>query len=111
MGIGIHFGVSLYEFAPAAAVRIARKVEELGFDSIWCGDHLVLPENLPPRDTARMDFPVRELGANVATARRIFRKGAPMPDLFQWFAFLAGATTRLSFGTAVYLLPMRHPFV
>lgn len=111
MKIGIHFGVALYELAPDASMRIVRKAEELGFDSAWCGDHLVLPASLPLRDLARRDFPVRKLDQNVSTARQIFRQGAPMLDVFQLLSYLSTATTRLRFGTAIYVLPLRDPIV
>lgn len=111
MQIALDFGVLLYEFGPAALVRLARRAEACGFDFIACGDHLVLPEDLPLRDTAHMDKPVARVDASSATARRIFRQGAPMPDVFQWFTWMAAATTRLAFATAIYILPLRHPLV
>lgn len=109
--IGLDFGVLLYEFGPAALARIARRAEALGFDLIACGDHLVLPKTLPFRDTAQLDRPVTSVDASEPTARRIFRQGAPMPDVFQWFAYMAAVTEKIAFATAVYVLPLRHPLV
>ena len=34
-----------------------------------------------------------------------------MPDVWVSFAFMAAATTRLEFGTAIYILALRHPMV
>jgi probable F420-dependent oxidoreductase len=109
--IGLDFGVLLYEFGPDALARIARRAEELGFALIACGDHLVLPAELPLRDTARPDFPIHLIDPKSPTARRIFRVGAPMPDPFQYFTYMAAHTTRLEFSTAIFVMPVRHPLV
>ncbi len=111
MLIGLDFGVLLYEFGPAALVRIAKRAEECGFGLIACGDHLILPDVLPLRDTAHLDKPVSSVSEATLTSRRIFRQGAPMPDVFQWFTYMAAATKRIAFATAIYVLPVRHPLV
>jgi probable F420-dependent oxidoreductase len=41
----IRFGVSLSPHPPADQVALAERVEALGFDSLWCGDHIVF--NIP----------------------------------------------------------------
>lgn len=62
----------------ADAVReTADRVEELGYDSIWVGDHMAWP--------------------------------LPILDPLLQLAQLAIVTRRVLLGTAVYLLPLRHP--
>ncbi len=109
--VGLDFGVLLYEFGPQALVRIARRAEELGFGLIACGDHLILPANLPLRDMAKPDLPIHLIDPKSPTARRIFRVGAPMPDPFQYFTYMAAHTTKLEFSTAIFVMPVRHPMV
>ncbi|MBI2544862.1 MAG: TIGR03619 family F420-dependent LLM class oxidoreductase [Candidatus Rokubacteria bacterium] len=41
----IRFGVSLSPHPPAEQLALAERVEALGFDSLWCGDHIVF--NIP----------------------------------------------------------------
>lgn len=58
-------------------LSLARRVEDVGFDSIWVGDHV--------------SFYV------------------PILESLTALAFVAGVTERVRLGTAVYLVPLRHP--
>lgn len=109
--VGLDFGVLLYEFGPQALARIARRAEELGFGLVACGDHLILPANLPLRDMAKPDLPIHLIDPKSPTAKRIFRVGAPMPDPFQYFTYMAAHTTKLEFSTAIFVMPVRPPMV
>lgn len=111
MKIGLNFGTTLYEYKPTDLLAVARKAEELGYDSIWCGDHLIVPTVIPRRDVAHPDLPVSKVDSDSPTARVVFSADAPMPDVFLVFAHLAAVTSRISFGTAIYILPLRHPII
>ena len=111
MRIGLNFGLNLYEYGPDELITIAEKAEEFGFDSIWAGDHLILPETMPPRDSARPDFPVRKLDPSSSTVRLGFPPDTPLHDMFVTYAYMAAVTSRLSFGTYIFVLPLRHPMV
>lgn len=39
-GAAVRFGVSLGLHPPAEQLALAERVEALGFDSLWCGDHI-----------------------------------------------------------------------
>jgi probable F420-dependent oxidoreductase len=67
-------------------------------------------------------FPTGERAASLATARRAEAAGldslwvgdhvafhVPIPDAVSVLAFLAAATERVTIGSAVYVLPLRHP--
>jgi probable F420-dependent oxidoreductase len=76
---------------PDAAVRIARAAEAAGFDSLWAGEHVVLPDpQMPPSPMAPMD---RILDPVVA------------------LTFLAAHTSRIRLGTGIIILPQRNPLV
>lgn len=84
------FGVGSGALADAEGVAtVARTAEELGYDSIWVGEHPVLidphapPSPLPP-ESELLD---------------------PIPVL----AYAAAVTSRVKLGTGVVLLPMRNP--
>ena len=111
MKIGLNFGTTLYNYAPAEQVAVARKAEACGFASIWGGDHLVIPAVMPLRDMAKPDMPIRKVDPNSPTAKVIFPATEPMPDVWVTFAFMAAATTTLEFGTAIYILALRHPMI
>lgn len=71
-------------FDAAHAVAIASEAEQLGFDSIWFGDHVAIPRD-------QVD---------------VF--GNAYLDCFTVMGFLAGQTT-LRLGTHVAVVPYRHP--
>jgi probable F420-dependent oxidoreductase len=76
---------------PVAADRVARLAEDLGFDSLWVADHVVVPsprvEPSPMEPDEALLDPVAALG------------------------FLAARTSRIRLGTGVLVLPQRNPLV
>jgi probable F420-dependent oxidoreductase len=105
-GSGIPFGVALPNYGPLASpdnlVRLARRAEDLGIDSVWVADHLVAPVSVAsvyPYDR-RPDAKPGEMGV-------IEEFYEPLTTL----AFLAGATTRIRLGVSVYVVPYRNPVV
>lgn len=76
---------------PDGAARVARAAEAAGFDSLWGGEHVVLPDpRVPPSPMEPED---RILDPVVA------------------LAFLAAHTTRIRLGTGIIILPQRNPLV
>src|SRR5580693_281125 len=110
MEVGLNFGLSLSEFSPEQMVRIAREAERLGYESLWCGDHLILPPEIPLRDTSEPDKPVSRVTPS-ETTRVLFQPQAPMPDVLTVFSHMAAVTSRLVLGTDVYVLALRNPMV
>ena len=84
------FGINTGPCAqPETAVRVAQAAEAAGFDSVWTGEHVVLPDpQVPPSPSP---------------------PGMPMLDPSVALAFLAGQTTRLKLGTGIIILPQRNP--
>ena len=84
----MHVGIILPNFdehASAAAVRtVAEAAEELGFDSVWATEHIVVgPEAVEPY--GRVLDPLVTLG------------------------WIAGFTERVGLGTSIVLVPLHHP--
>ena len=84
----MRYGVAIphaNRFATPSAIRtMARAVEELGYDSIWVSDHVIVPEGssyIPEF----MDEPLATL------------------------AYLAGQTTHVKIGVSVLIVPYRDP--
>ncbi len=82
---------------PEQLVEVARAAEEAGFHGVLVSDHLFFPGKLLSR------YPYAEDG------RPGFDAATPFPDPWACIAAMAAATTRLRFGTMVYILPLRHP--
>ncbi|MFA5524673.1 MAG: LLM class F420-dependent oxidoreductase [Tissierellales bacterium] len=87
-------GVSL-KYQGACAVR----AEQRGFESVWLPEHLVMPEVMPD------SYPYTADGKPGIVPQ------TPLFDPWVLISHLAAQTTTLRFGTAVYILPLRHPLV
>jgi probable F420-dependent oxidoreductase len=76
---------------PGAAVEIAVRAEELGYDSLWAPEHVVLPTPRVRPSPMEPEDPI----------------GDPIVVL----AHLAACTRRVLLGTGVLILPQRNPLV
>jgi len=91
MRLGV-FGInSGSTFGPADTIATARLAEELGFDSVWAGEHVVVPS---PRVVPSPMEPED-----------------PILDPLVHLAFVAAATDRLLLATGIIILPQRNPLV
>jgi probable F420-dependent oxidoreductase len=91
-------GLSLGALRPSIWTEITREADRLGFESVWMPEHLVIPVQLEGSPFA---------GADHAP----IPSGVPVYDVFTHLAFLAAQTERIHFGTQVYNIGLRHPFV
>ena len=92
-------GIPLFRLRPEQMPAVARRAEELGFDSVWVPEHLVFPVQIASR------YPYAADG--VAPVR----VDAPHLDPMILLSFIAAATSRIRLGTNIYILPLRHPLV
>ena len=76
---------------PEVTAEAARTAEAAGFESVWTGEHVVLPDPQQPPSPAAPDFPMMH----------------PSTVL----AFVAGLTTQLKLGTGIVLIAQRNPVV
>jgi probable F420-dependent oxidoreductase len=97
MRIGV-FATFMSPLATPQMIRdFGRRAEDIGLDSIWMGEHVVL-------------FDRNTFGYPGAKDGRIpVPDGGGMLDVTATFGFLAAATTRLRLGTGVALVPQRNP--
>jgi probable F420-dependent oxidoreductase len=86
------FGINLADdSSPDWVARTALAAEQAGFDSIWAGEHIVVPDpRVPP---SPMD------------------PTAPALDIFLGLAYVAAHTTTLRLATGIVILPQRNPVV
>jgi probable F420-dependent oxidoreductase len=97
--VDVEFGLSLVGLRPRWYVPVAQHAESLGFGSVWFGEHLVLPADLPST------YPYAADGNAPLTP------DTPVYDAWVMLAGIATATTTLRLGTNVYVLPLRHPLI
>src|SRR5437660_6217459 len=84
LNAGATYGLSV-------TTRLARLAEELGFDSVWAGEHVVVP--------------------NPRVAPSPMEPTDPILDPLVHLAFVAGGTERLLLATGIIILPQRNPLV
>ena len=82
-----------------AALELCRLAEQLGFESVWGGEHVVLPTVIdsPYPYTADGKIPAQP--------------ETPIPDPLIWLAFAAAAAPTLRLGTCILIVPQRNPLV
>ncbi len=97
----MNFGCHLPIWGPGATrhalITLARRVEAMGFDSVWASDHVVIPFEIRSR------YPYNATGDFPLPPTTNFLE--PLTAL----ALVAGATERVQLGTTVLVLPHRHP--
>jgi probable F420-dependent oxidoreductase len=76
---------------PEGVASVGRAAEELGFESLWIGEHPVL---IDPRERPSPLAP-----------------HTPLLDPVTVLSFLAAATTRIRLGTGIVILPLRNPVI
>lgn len=76
--------------------EVAVAAEELGYESVWVPEHLVLPA---------------DLADSTHSSDHHLRPDIPTLDVLVFLATLATATSTIRLGTWVYNLALRHPIV
>ena len=91
-------GLALAMLNPGLWPAVAARADELGYESLWVSEHLVVPHDAAgsPHDGA--EHP--PIPSNL-----------PIFDVFATLAHLAARTSRIKLGTNVYNIGLRHPFV
>ena len=84
---------------PDFVVRYAQLVESLGFESIWAIDHALMCVEYDSR------YPYKTTGRTPIPAE------GNMPDPLILLSLIAGVTERIRLGTAMLILPQRHPMI
>lgn len=88
----MHFGVVLPHFresaSPEAISEVAIAAEQLGYDSVWVMDHVVVPDVPEAQQFTPLVY-----------------------DPFLTLAYVAAQTTRIRLGTSVLIVPYRSPLL
>ncbi len=91
-------GIALGTVRPERWTEVTCEADGLGYESVWMPEHLVLPVASDGSPYAGADHPP-------------IPSDVPIFEPFAYLSHLAGRTDRIRFGTHVYNIGLRHPFV
>ena len=98
MKFGLAFASSIGIDA-TGALDVCRRAEAAGFESLWGGEHVILPSTIESK------YPYTPDGKIPA------EPDTPIPDPLIWLAFAAAAAPRMRLGTCILIVPQRNPLV
>jgi probable F420-dependent oxidoreductase len=84
---------------PSTALEICRHAEQVGFDSVWGGEHVIRPSKIAS------PYPYTDDGEMPGEPE------TPIPDPLIWLAYVAAAAPTLKLGTCILIVPQRNPVV
>ena len=91
MKLSVEFPSVSYREGPEAVLRLARAIEEIGYDHIDIFDHVVMGHPIDGRPAGP------------------YSPGMPILEALTTLGFIAAATSRVTLGTEVLVLPQREP--
>jgi len=77
--------------SPKTAAAVAKAAEQAGFESVWTGEHVIVPDPQVPPSPVAPDYPMLDPGIALS--------------------FIAATTTTIRLGTGIIILPQRNPVV
>jgi probable F420-dependent oxidoreductase len=98
MKFGLAFASSI-GIDGSTALDICRRAEAAGFESLWGGEHVILPSTIESK------YPYTADGKIPA------EPDTPIPDPLIWLAFAAAAAPTLRLGTCILIVPQRNPVI
>ena len=98
MKFGLAFASSIGT-DPESAIETCRVAEEVGFESVWGGEHVIFPT------TYESSYPYTADGRMPAEPETL------IPDPLIWLAYVAGHAPSLRLGTCILILPQRNPVI
>jgi len=101
----VRVGLSAYDITATELVHLATAADDAGFESLWLGEHVVLPigygsEHPTTGDTAHQ----HHTGPIVEPSTILLE---PLVAL----SACAAVTTHLRLATGIFILPLRHPLL
>jgi len=99
MDFGIIFANTGPFASPQAAAEMAVAAEELGFESLWTVEHVVVPAGYAS------EYPYDPSGKMPGN------DDSPIPDPLIWLSYLAALTAKIKLATGILIVPQRNPVV
>lgn len=100
MKFGLIFANTGMGSTAAGARQLAVRAEQLGFESLWTVEHVVVPSGYESK------YPYDRSGKMAGGAEEF-----DLPDPLIWLTYVAAVTERIKLGTGILILPQRNPLV
>src|SRR5687768_17644974 len=101
MGAPVKVGLNIVWAEPAHVVAFAQAAEELGYESVWSGEHVALPSK---PDWWKLFPGVEALGDAFTEEMVPFSPDSPFLDPMIVLSHVAAATKRVRLGIGIYML-------
>lgn len=99
MKFGVMFANAGNGAQPAFAAELVHLIEELGFESLWTVEHVVLPASFGSQ------YPYSPDGKIPGGEEAV------IPDPLIWLSYVAALTKRIKLATGIVILPQRNPLI
>jgi probable F420-dependent oxidoreductase len=96
-------GLTAYDVPAREFLALAEAADNAGFDSLWLGEHVVLPIGFTT------SHPTAEVEGVQHHTGPIVKPETELVDPLVQLGAAAAVTTRLRLATGIYILPLRHP--
>jgi len=96
-GFAMKFGTFITSMRPEKIAANIRKAEEVGFESAWIGEHLIMPTEFTSK------YPYTPDGRFPAPL------DVPFHDPMLALAYAAAVTTTIKLATGIFVVPLRNP--
>lgn len=97
MKFGIMFANTGAFSQPEHAIELARAAEEVGIESLWTVEHVIVPKQYTSV------YPYNKAGKLPGDF------SADVPDPIVWMSYIAALTHTIRLSTGILILPQRHP--
>lgn len=98
-------GISTYGLTAPEFVALTQDAERCGFDAVWVGEHIALPGEYASR------HPTTATAGRVVPRSPVVTTKTVLTDPVALLSAAAAVTSTIRLGTAIYLLPLRHPIM
>ena len=98
MKVGLAFASSI-GIDSESSLDICRRAEAAGFESVWGGEHVIIPDSIGSK------YPYSPDGKIPA------EPDTYIPDPLIWLAYVAAVAPSLRLGTCILIVPQRNPLV
>ena len=98
MKFGLVFANTGPFIKPEGLTLLAQTAEEVGVESLWTVEHVVVPMGY------QSTYPYSQDGKMPGSEE------APIPDPLLWLTYAAAVTKTINLATGIIILPQRHPF-